>query len=170
MLADYCFVPQTMVAVAFTGVFVGAASQGLAYAIVWDDDTVRNMAMLQCGLFCLLWTAWTVGVNVLFGWNLTRCGRASRDTGNTTNPQQQRKMLRMESVYFAGSILGIWSAWVGIHALHNDMRHAISRLSIMSCATILHFLPEESCVEEPASEVEQGSYVPPQLLLAAETV
>jgi hypothetical protein len=60
MLADYGFVPQ-MVAVAFSGVLVGAASQGLAHAIVWDDDTVRNMAMLQCGLFCLLWTAWSVG-------------------------------------------------------------------------------------------------------------
>jgi hypothetical protein len=38
MLADYGFVPKTLVAVAFTGVFVGAASPGLAYAIVWDDD------------------------------------------------------------------------------------------------------------------------------------
>jgi hypothetical protein len=65
MLSDYCFIPQSTVAVALSGLFVGAASQGLAYVMVCDDDTVRNMTASHCGLFCLFWTVWTVGLNVL---------------------------------------------------------------------------------------------------------
>jgi hypothetical protein len=174
MHPDYRLMPQKNAAIVFAGLFVGAASQGLAYAIMWDDDTVRNMVTLQYGLFCLLWTTWTVGLNVLVGWNMARCDQAC-DTGSTTNPQQQRTMMRMESMYFAGTILGIWLSWVGIDVLRNDTERAVQRLillylSIISYAIILHCFPEESCVEDPASEVGQGNYVPPQLLLAAQTV
>jgi hypothetical protein len=68
MQPDYRFAPQKNAAIALAGVFVGAASQGLAYTIAWDDDTVHTMAMLQYCLFCLLWTSWTVGTIVLVGW------------------------------------------------------------------------------------------------------
>jgi hypothetical protein len=90
-------------------------------------------------------------------------------------PRQQRALLRIESMFFAGSILGIWSTWIGIHVIARDTKHAVSSLlllglSIASFATILHCLPEESCVEDPVSEVGQGSYVPPPLLLSVQTV
>jgi hypothetical protein len=94
------------------------------------------------------------------------------------HPQQQRRMLRLESMYFAGSILGIWSAWAGIDVLDNDTEHGVSMLqsrlillglSIASFATMLHCFPEESCVEDTASEVGQASYVPPAYS-AAQTV
>jgi hypothetical protein len=176
MRPEYCSTPhKASPAVALTGLFVGAASQGLAYLMVWDDDNMRSMIMLHHGLFCLLWTVWTVGLNLLVGWNLTRYGQPSCGTNKTMNARQQRTMLRMESMYFAGSILGIWSTWIGIDVLHNDTEHAASSLtllslSIASFATILHCFPEESCVEDPAAEFEQESYVPPPLLLAAQTV
>jgi hypothetical protein len=148
ILSDYCFIPQSTVAVALSGLFVGAASQGLAYVMVCDDDTVRNIIASHCGLFCLFWTVWTVGLNVLVGWKLTRCGPASLGSESTMHPTQQRAMLRMESMFFAGSIVGIWSSF----------------------ATILHCLPEESRLEDPVSEVGQGSYVPPPVILSVQTV
>jgi hypothetical protein len=165
----FSFVPYPNATFALTSLLIGATSQGLAYVLVWSDDTVRDMIASHCGLFCMLWTVWTVGLNVFVGLNLARCGQTPPETGNAANPQQQRTMLRMEAMFFAGSILGIWSAWVGIDALRNDTEHTVSMLillclSIASFATILHCCPEESCVEDP------GCYAPPQLLLAAQTV
>jgi hypothetical protein len=83
-------------------------------------------------------------------------------------------MLRMDSTYLAGSLLGIWSALIGIDALHTGAEHAVSSLILLclfiaSFATILHCFPEKSCVEDPASEVGQGSYVPQQLVVAVQT-
>jgi hypothetical protein len=177
MLANYGFVPQSTVAIALTGMLVGAASQGVAYVMVRGDDTVRNMMASHFGLFCLLWITWIVGLNLLIGWNLTgtRCGRPLCGTENTMDPRQQRTMLQMESMYFAGSILGIWSTWIGIDVFDGDAEHAVSSVvllcfSIVSFATILHCFPEDSCVEDPASEFEQGNYAPPPLLLAVQTV
>jgi cytochrome bd-type quinol oxidase subunit 2 len=169
MPADYCFVPQATVAVAFIGVFVGAAIQGLAYVMVWDtDDTARHTITSHYGLFCLLWTAWTVGLNLLVGWNLTRFSQPE----NTMNPRQQRTMLQMEFMYITGSILGSWSTWIGIDVMHNRTVLVVSNVFLMCVFMTATWTcwPVKLGVEDSPTEDGHGSYVSPPLLLAVQTV
>jgi hypothetical protein len=148
-------------AIILTGLFVGAASQGLAYVMVWDDDAVCNMSTLHRDLLCWLWAAWTIALNMLAGYAMT----SPRGSENRT--------MRLEILFIASCIVGISSFWIGHDALHNKMEQVMSTL-IMLClymigiATILICVPQESYVEMPASEEDETeSFVPPPLLLVA---
>jgi hypothetical protein len=160
------------IAIILTGLFVGAASQGLAYVMVWDDDAMCNMSTLHRDLLCWLWAAWTIASNMLAGYAMI-CQQAPRSSENRIHCQQQRTTMQLEILFIASCIVGILPFWIGHDALDNKMEQVMSIL-IMLClymigiATILICVPQESYVEVPASEEDETeSYVPPPLLLVA---
>jgi hypothetical protein len=157
----------TGTAIVLTGLFVGTASQGLAYVTVWDDDAACNMSTLHLDLFCWLWTAWSVASNMLVGWAMT-FHHTSRGSKNRIHLQQQRTTTRLEALFIASCIVGISSFWIGNDALHNKMEQAMSTLILLSVYMIGIATTMICVAPEPASE-EEGteSYVPPPLLLVA---
>jgi hypothetical protein len=158
-------------AIALTGLLVGGSNHVLALALGWSNGIVHDVIMIHFGLFCVLWTAWTVALNVFVVWNMTRCGQSSLSSKSIMHPRQHRTMLRMESIYITGSILGIWSTWIGIDVMHNRTGHIVSSV-VLLCAslTILHCWTVKPDVESSPTEDGNGSYVSPPLLLVVQTV
>jgi hypothetical protein len=161
-----CFNLRTA-AIALAGLLVGGSNQVLALVLVRSDGTVHDLLTLYFGPFCLLWTAWTVVLNVLVGWNVTRCVQSSL----CSQSRQQRTMLRRELLYVAGSVLGIWSTRIGMDVMHNRTQHMLPSITLLCASmTILHCLPGEPRVETYPTEVGYGGYVPPPMLLAVPAV
>jgi hypothetical protein len=169
---------DTTAIVVLTGVLVGATSQGLAYAVAWDDDIVSTISAFRLNLFCLLWSAWTFAANMLVCWNMIyRCRHAASHEHRMPHPRQQRATMRRETMFIAACMVGIFSFWIGNDAIHNQMGDVVSSLILlcmymMGMATIVICIPEESCVSDnPLAAVDgPGSYDPPLLLVAVQTV
>jgi hypothetical protein len=166
-----CSIDLRAAAIALAGVLVGESNQVLAFALVWSHGIVHDMIMLHFGLCCVIWTAWTIALNVLVGWNVTRCGQPSLVSKSTMQPRPDRAMMRMELMYISGSILGTWLTRIGVDVMHNRTEHMVSSVVLLCVSlTILHGLPVKPDVEHSPTEDGHGSYVPPPLLMAVQTV
>jgi hypothetical protein len=126
-------------AIALAGMLVGGSNQVLAFALVmWSDGIVHDMLTLYFGSFCLLWTAWTIVLNVLVGWNVTRCVQSSL----CSKSRRQRT--------------------IGMDAMHITEHMVLSTILLFASMTILHCLPVKPSVENyPNRGRDMGVMFPP---------